>query len=61
MYYFQKICINTNANANNNEVMVFVFIPSPKKQIVNIENKIIPIAKPSNLPGHNKPSNPVTT
>ena len=39
-----------------NEVSVFKVIPSPIKNQVKIAYELIPSAKPTNLPGHNRPS-----
>ena len=52
--------MHTNPVAISKLANVFVFNPSPKKYHVNKAITIIPVPKPTNLPGHNKPSNPST-
>ena len=38
-------------NAKSKLTIVLLLIPSPKNILVNAVNEIIPIAKPTNLPG----------
>lgn len=48
--------MHTKVVANTSDTAVFVVIPSPIKIHVSTTNDIIPVPKPINLPGHNKPS-----
>ena len=52
--------MHTNPVAISKLANVFVESPSPKKYHVNKTITIIPAPKPTNLPGHNNPSNPAT-
>ena len=52
--------MQTNPVANNKLVIVLRLIPSPNIHHVKAAITIIPDPKPTNLPGHNKPSKPAT-
>ena len=49
--------MQTKIDAKSRLTTVLLLIPSPKNIAVNTVNAIIPIAKPTNLPGHNSPLN----
>ena len=49
--------MQTKIDAKSRLTTVLLLIPSPKNIAVNTVNVIIPIAKPTNLPGHNNWSN----
>lgn len=48
--------MHTKVVASTSDIAVFVVIPSPIKAHVNNTNDIIPVPKPINRPGHNRPS-----
>jgi len=60
IYIFQKTCTHTNPVARIKLVIVLRLIPSPNIHHVKAAITIIPDPKPTNLPGHNKPSKPAT-
>ena len=48
--------METSVVAKTKDIAVLVVIPSPIKNHVNNTKEIIPVPKPINLPGHNRPS-----